>query len=59
MPPLPIELNDETIFKWEHMEVLDTINQLSEEEAMKYNEYKKLKTRYIFEVTNWFQTPLE
>lgn len=56
---MPIELSDEIIFKWEHLEVSDQINQLNEEETMKYNEYKKLKQRYIFEVTNWFQTPLE
>lgn len=46
-PPL---LSDEKIFGWEYDETQGTIDPADEG----YRYYKNLKSRYIFEVTNWF-----
>tara|TARA_B100000519_G_scaffold22670_1_gene16037 strand:- start:227 stop:490 length:264 start_codon:yes stop_codon:yes gene_type:complete len=50
-PPL---MSDEKIFEWEYKETQNTIS--PDDEGYRY--YKNLKARYIFEVTNWFQPPL-
>jgi hypothetical protein len=50
-PPL---LSDEKIFEWEYRETQGPPDQGDEG----YRYYKNLKSRYIFEVTNWFQPPL-
>lgn len=52
--PRPPLMSDEKIFEWEHKETMNTIN--LEDEGYRY--YKNLKARYIFEVTNWFQPPI-
>lgn len=54
MGPRPPLMSDEKIFEWEYKETQNTINM--EDEGYRY--YKNLKARYIFEVTNWFQPPL-
>lgn len=46
-PPL---LSDEKIFGWEYDETQGQIDPADEG----YRYYKNLKSRYIFEVTNWF-----
>jgi len=47
-------MSDEKIFEWEYKETMNCIN--PEDEGYRY--YKNLKARYIFEVTNWFQPPI-
>ena len=47
-------LSDEKIFEWEYLETLQQEPKKGDEETQAYNKYKNLKSRYIFEVTNWF-----
>ena len=48
---LPPDLSDENQFAWVYKENFDAE---SLDNDMNYLYYKKMKTRYIFEVTNWF-----
>lgn len=52
--PRPPLMSDEKIFEWEYKETHNQINM--DDEGYRY--YKNLKARYIFEVTNWFQPPI-
>ena len=49
---------DEQIFDWEYREALKKQPDTGDADLAKYNEYKFLKERYIFEVTNLFQALL-
>lgn len=49
-------MTDEQIFQWEFAETKKNEPKPGDADFAMFDHYKKLKARYIFEVTNWFQT---
>jgi hypothetical protein len=51
-------LTDEAIFNWEYLESIGKQPNEGDVNFRDFANYKALKKRYIFEVTNWYQTPV-
>ena len=51
----PPDLSQENIFNWEFGEICNP-SPIDYENDQGFKYYKYLKQRYIYEVTNWFQT---